>query len=221
MKTKENNIKLGAMVLGTVVALVIGLYLIGDKKNIFGDTFMITAQFKDVSGLTPGNNVRFGGVDVGTVESVEIVSDTAVLVIMRIDEEYHRYIYSTSVAMLGNDGMMGNRLVTISSSGSNGKPVAENHAIQSMNAVSMDETTRTLSITNNNLKEITDNVKSMTEKLDSSALWMVVKDTAIANNIRNASFSLSESLEAISNSFLVKALQAKNGKKKEKEKKGD
>lgn len=209
------------MVLGTVVALVIGLYLIGDKKNIFGDTFMITAQFKDVSGLTPGNNVRFGGVDVGTVESVEIVSDTAVLVIMRIDEEYHRYIYSTSVAMLGNDGMMGNRLVTISSSGSNGKPVAENHAIQSMNAVSMDETTRTLSITNNNLKEITDNVKSMTEKLDSSALWMVVKDTAIANNIRNASFSLSESLEAISNSFLVKALQAKNGKKKEKEKKGD
>lgn len=218
MKTKANNIKLGGLVLVTCVALIIGLYLIGDKKNLFGDTFLITARFNDVSGLVAGNNVRFGGVDVGTVESVEIQNDTSVLVIMRIDEKYHRNIHPSSIAMLSNDGMMGNRLVAISSTGASGAPVRKNHMIRSMNSVSMDETTRTLSVTNNNLKEITDNVKSMTEKLDSSALWMVVNDTAIAQNIRNATFSLSESLEAISNSFLVKALQSR-GKKKEK--KGD
>jgi phospholipid/cholesterol/gamma-HCH transport system substrate-binding protein len=123
--------------------------------------------------------------------------------------------------MLSNDGMMGNKLVTISSMGDGSPPVKEYHMIRSMNSVSMDETTRTLAITNDNLREITENVKSMTEKLDSSALWMVVSDTAIAQNIRNASFSLSESLEAFSNSFLVKALQSKNGKKKEREKKSD
>jgi phospholipid/cholesterol/gamma-HCH transport system substrate-binding protein len=220
MKTKQNNIKLGAMVLITILALVIGLYLIGDKKNLFGDTFLVSAKFNDVSGLTPGNNVRFGGVDVGTVESVEIFSDTSVWVIMRIDEEYHQYIKANSVAMLGNDGMMGNRLVNISSIGASGPPVAENQIIGSVNSISMDETTRTLSITNNNLKEITDNVKSMTEKLDSSALWAVISDTAIADNLRNSTYSLSESLEAISNSFLVKGL-SKGSKKKEKKEKGE
>jgi phospholipid/cholesterol/gamma-HCH transport system substrate-binding protein len=31
-----------------------------------------------VNGLMPGNNVRFTGIDVGTVESVEIINDTTV-----------------------------------------------------------------------------------------------------------------------------------------------
>lgn len=219
MKTKGNNIKLGALVVVTVIAMMIGLYLIGDKKNLFGDTFMITAKFNDVSGLVAGNNVRFGGIDVGTVEKVEVLSDTSILVYMIIDEKYHKNIHLNSIAMLSSDGMMGNKLVAISSSGVASPPVKEYHMIKSRNSVSMDETTRTLSLTNDNLKEITDNVKSMTEKLDSSALWMVVSDTAIAQNIRSASFSLSESLEAFSNSFLVKGFQGNSEKKKEKEKK--
>lgn len=216
MKTKGNNSKLGALVVITATALMIGLYLIGDKKNLFGDTFLITARFKDVSGLVEGNNVRFGGIDVGTVEQVEIISDTSVLVMMRIDEKYHNYIHPNSLAMLSTEGMMGNRIVSISSDGLGGSPIAEGHMIKSLNPVSMDETTRTLSITNNNLKEITDNVKSMTEKLDSSALWMIVSDTAIAQNIRNASYNLSESMEALSNSFLVKGFSKKEKKKKDK-----
>lgn len=219
MKTKQNNIKLGAIVLATVTALVVGLYLIGDKKNLFGDTFLVAARFNDVNGLVSGNNVRFGGVDVGTVESVEIISDTSVLVIMRVDEKYHRHIYPTSVAMLSSDGVMGNKLVAISSMNPAGKPVAANSMIKSVNPVSMDETTRTLSITNNNLKEITDNVKSMTDKLDSSALWMVLSDTSIAESLRNSTYSLNESLNAFSNSFLVRALSRdKKDKKEQKEK---
>lgn len=220
MEAKGNNIKLGALVVGVATVLIIGLYLIGDKQNLFGDTFIVSARFKDVGGLVAGNNVRFGGMDVGTVESVEVMNDTSILVIMRIDEKYHRNIHGNSLAMLSSEGMMGNRIVSISSDGSGGPPIAEGHMIKSQNSISMDETTRTLSITNNNLKEITENVKNMTEKLDSSALWMVVSDTAIAQNLRNASYNLSESLEAISNSFLIKALSAKGGKKK-KEPKSD
>lgn len=219
MKTKENNIKLGTLVVITLTAMIIGLYLIGDKKNLFGDTFMVSARFRDVNGLIAGNNVRFSGIDVGTVESVEVESDTSVLVIMRIDEKYHKHIHSNSVAMLSSDGVMGNRLVAINSFGADGPPVAENHMIRSLNSVSMDETTRTLAITNNNLKEITDNVKSMTEKLDSSALWMVINDTSIAQNLRSATYNLSASMESISQSFLVKGFQF--GKKKKKEKKED
>jgi phospholipid/cholesterol/gamma-HCH transport system substrate-binding protein len=216
MKTKGNNIKLGAIVLLTATAMIIGLYMIGDKKNLFGDTFMITAKFRDVSGLVAGNNVRFGGIDVGTVEKVEVISDTSILVYMRIDEEYHDHIHLNSVAMLSNDGMMGNKLVAISSVGDGSPPVKEFHMIRSMNSVSMDETTRTLAITNNNLKEITDNVKSMTEKLDSSALWMVVSDTSIAQNLRSATYNLSESMEAISESFLIKGFRGRDKKEKKK-----
>jgi phospholipid/cholesterol/gamma-HCH transport system substrate-binding protein len=211
-KDKGQNIKLGATVLVTIVALIAGLYMIGDQKNLFDKTFIITAKFRDVAGLIEGNNVRFGGVDIGTVESVEIDGDTSVLVMMSVKEEYRSRIHTSSVALVSNDGVMGNKLVTISSPVP-GEPIKDGMRIKSMNAVSMEETTRTLSATNDNLKEITNNVKNMTQKLDSSALWMVLADSAVANNIRQASYDLSESMKAFSESFLVKGLQWKNDKR--------
>lgn len=218
---KGDNLKLGAIVVIAIAALIVGLYMIGDKKNLFSKTFMITAEFRDVGGLIAGNNVRFGGIDVGTVEDVQVFSDTSVLVFMRIEEKYHYHIHPNSVASLSTDGVMGNRLVTISSFAPHGEPVADNHMIHSINAVSMDETTRTLSETNKNLKEITDNVKSITAKLDSSALWTVLSDSTVADNIRQSTFDLRQTMDAVSNNFLVKGLQwkqkRKEGKKKEHE----
>lgn len=213
LKTMMNNLKLGITVLVTAAALVLGLYIVGDKKNLFGDTFLVTAQFRDVGGLTIGNNVRFGGIDVGTVEYVDVLTDTSMLVIMRVDERYHKRIHANSVALVTTDGVIGNRLVAISSDGDPAAPVGEGGMIRSINAVSMEETTRTLSATNQNLKEITDNVKHMTQKLDSSALWMVLADSAVAENIRMASYDLRTSMKAISESFFVKGFQRKKEKR--------
>lgn len=209
----KNNVRVGVMVVAITAFFIAGLYIVGDKENIFGKTFYLTAHFRDVGGLTEGNNVRFGGIDVGTVESVDVVGDTSMLVLMRIDDNYRRFIHRSSVAMIATDGVIGNRVVTISSSGVPGEPVTDGTTITSLNAVSMEETTRTLSATNQNLKIITDNVKSMTRKLDSSALWMVLADTAVAENIRRASYDLSESMKSLSNSFLIKGFDRKKEKK--------
>lgn len=211
-KDKGQHIKLGATVVVTIAALIFGLYMIGDRKNLFDKTFLIGAQFRDVAGLIEGNNVRFGGVDIGTVESVEIHSDTSVLVMMSIKEEYREHIQLNSIAMVSNEGVMGNKLVTISTP-EPGEPIRDGLRIKSLNQVSMEETTRTLSVTNDNLKAITGSIKSITQKLDSSALWMVLADSAVANNVRQASYDLSESMKAFSESFLIKGLQWKNDKR--------
>lgn len=213
LKETVNNVKLGITVLATAVALVVGLYIVGDKRNLFGNTFLVTAQFRDVGGLTEGNNVRFGGIDVGTVEYVDVVSDTSMLVIMRVDERYHNRIHPNSVALVTTDGVIGNRIVAISSDGTAAAPVSEGGMIRSINAVSMEETTRTLSATNQNLKEITDNVKHMTQKLDSSALWMVLADSTVAENLRQATYDLRTSMQSISESFLVKGFRGKKEKR--------
>ena len=68
MKTQTaNRTKLGAFVLVATVLLVLGLYYIGSKKNIFHSTITVSSQFDNVGGLMPGNNVRFNGINVGTV----------------------------------------------------------------------------------------------------------------------------------------------------------
>ncbi|HTF04859.1 MAG TPA: MlaD family protein [Bacteroidia bacterium] len=218
MKTAGNNIKLGALVITIIVALMAGLYLIGDKKNLFDDTFVVKTHFKDVNGLAPGNNVRFAGIDVGTVEDVEIISDTSVLVTMIIEKKYQSFIRTNAIAMLGSDGMMGNKLVSITSSGKPGTQIKDGEVIVALNAISMDETTRTLSATNQNLKEITDDLKNMTNKLDSSALWMVIQDTSIALSLKATTYALSENMAAMQESFLLKGYFNRKEKDKEKAK---
>ena len=98
MKTKGiDNVKLGIFVMAGLVFFIFSLYMIGKNRNFFGDTFTIQASFRNVDGLTPGNNVRFSGIDVGTVRRIEIESDTSILVTMVILER----LRSTLVGYLG------------------------------------------------------------------------------------------------------------------------
>jgi phospholipid/cholesterol/gamma-HCH transport system substrate-binding protein len=219
MKEKSNNIKLGATVLIAAIALVTGLYLIGDKKNLFDKTFTLKASFYDVNGLTVGNNVTFAGIAVGTVQDITITSDTAVLVTMIVKDDVQKYILKNAVAVIGSEGMMGNKQVNINSAKERAPVVADGDVLRSINPVSMDETTRTLSATNANLKEITDNLKNMTYKLDSSALWSVLADTTTANNLKAGAQAFSENMQAAQSSFLLKGYFKK--KKEEREDRKD
>ena len=60
----SKNIRVGAFVMVGTLLLIVSLYFIGIKQNLFGSTFKLTSQFKNVNGLMPGNNVRFTGIDV-------------------------------------------------------------------------------------------------------------------------------------------------------------
>src|SRR5690349_12707063 len=124
-KEVSKNIRLGVFVLLGTILLIAALYLIGNNHNLFGNTFRISAEFYNVNGLMPGNNVRFSGIDVGTVESVEIVSDSSVRVVMVIEQDIRKYIRKNAVASIGTDGLMGNKLVNINSSDEDAEPIEE------------------------------------------------------------------------------------------------
>ena len=88
----SRNIRLGIFVAAGTLCLIIAFYFVGSKQNLFGSTFRINALFYNVNGLVQGNNVRFAGIDVGTVESLEIINDSAVLVTMVLDEKARKFI---------------------------------------------------------------------------------------------------------------------------------
>ncbi len=63
----SRNIRLGIFVIAGLAFLITVLYMVGEKRSLFGSTIKISAQFYNVNGLMAGNNVRFSGVNVGTV----------------------------------------------------------------------------------------------------------------------------------------------------------
>ncbi|MBK7388987.1 MAG: MCE family protein [Bacteroidetes bacterium] len=84
--TSANNIRLGIFITIGTVALIAALYLIGSNRNIFSNTIKISSQFYNVNGLIPGNNVRYAGIDIGTVEKIKIENDSNVTVYMIIEK---------------------------------------------------------------------------------------------------------------------------------------
>lgn len=214
-ETAGKNIKVGAMVVTGIVLLVVALYFIGEQKNIFGDTFHLKARFKDVNGLLPGNNVRYSGIDVGTVKEVKFMNDSMVEVTMIIEQDVMPYIKKNAVALIGTDGMMGNKLVNINSAGP-APGVTDGDVITSREPVNMDESTRTLMVTNENIKAITTDLRSMTNKLDSSAMWSVLSDTTVAESVKEGAYHFNENMKALKSNFLLKGYFKDKEKEREK-----
>ena len=96
--------KLGIFIVTGLVLLVLGLFFIGKQKNLFVSVFALKAVFSNVSGLKVGNNVRFGGITVGTRRGIQLITDTSVLVNMNIKSEVRKFIKQDATASIGSDG---------------------------------------------------------------------------------------------------------------------
>ncbi|RYD58323.1 MAG: MCE family protein [Sphingobacteriales bacterium] len=120
MKTNASQkVKLGIFTVVGILLFVVGIFIIGSKKNMFGDTFLIYGTFKNVGGLAIGNNIRYAGITVGTVEDIRIVSDTVIRVDMLMQEQVRPFLKADALASIGSDGLMGDKLITIAPGSAN------------------------------------------------------------------------------------------------------
>jgi phospholipid/cholesterol/gamma-HCH transport system substrate-binding protein len=189
-KETYRNIKLGLFVICGTLLLVGAFYFIGNKQNLFGSTFRLSAQFYNVNGLMEGNNVRFAGINVGTVESLEIESDSSVKVSMVLEKRIQKFINRNAVASIGTDGLMGNKLVNINS-GSPSPNVENDDVLKTLRPLEMDEMVRTLNTTNENIKVISSNLRSITDRISSkNSLWNLLMDTIVAENVKSSVVNL-------------------------------
>lgn len=182
----SQNIKLGVFVLAGLLFLIFTLYMIGKNRSLFGSTFTIKAAMSSVNGLMPGNNVRFKGLDVGTVKKIELDDQGTIYVVMIIDKKMTQYIRQNAVASIGTDGIMGNRLVNINSRPEQAPPVKEGSVIASLEPIETDEMLRTLNTTNTTIERVTRNLDEITVKLNTSkSLWNLLSDTIITSDLKS------------------------------------
>jgi len=185
-KETARDIRLGAFVVAGLLLLVTGLYFIGSNKNMFGKTFTLYAGFRNVGGLQTGNNVRFAGIDVGTIDKIEIVNDTVIRVKMNVNIDLKKVIRKNSRASIGTDGLMGNKLVNIDPGTEQSAEVSEGDQLASMQTVNTEEMLRTLELTNQNIAVVSANLKNITENIYKShgTLYTVLMDSTIGSGFK-------------------------------------
>ncbi len=113
-RTKQ-IMRVGLFFLLGLVVLLVGIFVMGDRQNLFSNTFPVYANFRTVEGLKTGAAVMLSGIRVGTVTGIELNMDTTsyVRVDMIIEEDYHNLIRTSAVAAIGQEGFIGDKLVEI------------------------------------------------------------------------------------------------------------
>jgi phospholipid/cholesterol/gamma-HCH transport system substrate-binding protein len=186
-----NNAKLGAFVLGGLLFLILLLYMIGRNRSLFSSTYLLKARFENVQGLIPGNNVRYAGIQSGTVKYIDILNDTTIEVSMIIDTKMEKIIRKDAITSIGTDGLVGNKVINIVPGISNAAIAIEGDLLTTKKAIDTDEILSTLSNTNRDVATIVMGLKTTVERINnSSALWNLLSDETLPADIRNSATNI-------------------------------
>jgi phospholipid/cholesterol/gamma-HCH transport system substrate-binding protein len=202
--------KLGMFVVIGLVLFVGTIYFVGKQKNLFGSTFELYSKFNSVNGLEVGNNVRLSGINIGTVEEIEFLTDTSVVIKLIIKEEVRKYIKKDAIASISSDGLMGDKVLIISSGKKSNIIVENNDNIASKQAIEMDDLMVSVKKSVDNAGVITAELAQFSSSMNNGngALSRLVSDEQFGNSIKN----MVSNLENSSSEFKRFTVNMNNGK---------
>ncbi len=196
------NAKLGIFIFLGSVLLVVLIFLLGNKDQLFASTFTIKAQFKNTEGLRNGASVRFGGIDVGAVKEIKILDDNSgrVEVIMRIKEDIRKYVKKDSRASIETEGLVGNKVVMLTMGSIDAEEIMDNGRILSKEPLSfadiIEETQGIMAYT----KDMTKNMAEIVSKVNQGegTLGRIINDDKLYVAATNLTNTADRNLNSIS-----------------------
>jgi phospholipid/cholesterol/gamma-HCH transport system substrate-binding protein len=226
--TQSYKVKLGIFIVTGIALFLVAIFLIGRQKNLFNPVFTIKTEFQNVSGLQVGSTVRFAGINVGTVDLIEIINDTIVSVEMSIQQDVKKFIHSDSKANIGSEGIIGDKIVVISQGTSKSSRIKSGQKIMAVEPVETDAIMRSLEITADNAAIATEEISEILIGINQGkgTLGRLLKDNTMAENIdktivnlKQGTAKLDENMEAAKSNFLLKGYFNKKKRAEEKKKK--
>ncbi|HMG16158.1 MAG TPA: MlaD family protein [Saprospiraceae bacterium] len=226
--SQKFKIRLGLFITGGFLLFVVAVFLIGKQKNLFNPVYTLTSTFNNVSGLQVGNNIRFSGINIGTVDNLRIVNDSTVKVDMSIKKEIKQFIKTDSQVAIGSEGLIGDKLLIITQGSFNSPIAKEGQQLSSTEPVETDAILASLEVTAGNAEIISQQLAEIMTKVNrgNGTLGRLIQDPTIAenfsqtiSNLKKSSKGLDENMQAVKHNFLLKGYFNKKAKAAEKKKK--
>jgi len=231
--SEKFKVRLGLFVAGGLALFVLAIFIIGKQKNLFNPVYSLNSTFYNVSGLQVGNNIRFSGINVGTVDNIYIINDSTVNVTMLIKKDVQKFIKKDCEVAIGSEGLMGDRLIIITQGSANAELAQQGDQLASKEPVETDAIMASLKVTADNVEIITQQLAEVMIKINggNGTLGKLIQDTTIAENLnqtivnlKKSSKGLGENMEAVKHNFLLRGYfkkRAKAAEDKANEKKGN
>ncbi|MDB5151799.1 MAG: hypothetical protein JWR54_550 [Mucilaginibacter sp.] len=227
--TTGQKIKIGVFVIAGLAVLVLAIFFIGNKKNLFTSTFNVNGMFKNVNGLQVGNNVRFAGINVGVVEDILIMTDSSVKVVLTLNSDVKKFIKKDAKISIGSDGLMGDKLVIITPGGGTSNiPIKGGEQLTAVNPLDVDKMISKFTKIADNAGDLVEGLAAIVNKVNSGkgSIGRLLNNDKMARNMENTvkqaqttmanvhktTGTLNEDLKAAQSNFLLKGFFNKKKK---------
>ncbi len=222
--------KTGIFVVISILLLLGLIFLIGKQKNLFSSTFIVYADFNNIGGTKEGNFVRFAGINIGTVETINIINDTTVRLALSIEKKIQPYIKTDAMATIGSDGLMGDKLILIAPGSDSTLAVKNGGKLLSTNPLNVDKLMTNLAKISQNATVLTEGLAGIVTKInegkgsigrllnnDNLAKKMestITTANETASSITKTANSVNENMQAVKGNFLLRGYFKKKEKKR-------
>ena len=238
MSKTSTTVRLGIFIVLGLVILVGFVYYIGANQNLFGSTTRLKTVFKNISGLQSGANVRFSGINVGTVDNIQILTDSTVGIEFIVESSASKYIKQDGMVSIASDGIMGDKVVNVTSGSAGKKRVKDGDLLKSVEPLEFDAIIAKAEQMASGLNTITENVADITSSIKQGrgTIGMLLYDQEMADrtrflmtglnrtvgslnrNLKNTetgTAAFSENMKALQGNFLLKGYFKKKEKGKQ------
>jgi ABC-type transport system involved in resistance to organic solvents, periplasmic component len=179
-----------AIIVGIFIFLGLAIFIVavltlGSQHKTFEKAISIKAIFDNVNGLQKGNNIWYSGVKVGTIKKVVLAANSLVEVTMNIEKSSSKFIHKNATAKISSDGLIGNRIVVIYGGTPEYPAVQEGDVLGIEKLLNTEELMKTLSKNNDNLLEITNGLKIVSQRMadGKGSIGKLLTDESLANNL--------------------------------------
>jgi phospholipid/cholesterol/gamma-HCH transport system substrate-binding protein len=214
--------RLGLFIVGGLLILAAGVFLIGNKEMLFSSTYDLKAQFQNVAGLNNGAEVRVGGIHEGTVKRINLPKrpDDKVTVEMDLEKATRDIIKKDSVAAIKSEGLLGDKYVEISFGSNEAERVKSGDTIGSAPPVDISDliqkTDEILDSTKDAMKNVeatTGDLKSISTKINKGqgTVGALINDKSVYQHASAGAAAFQDDMEALKHNFLLRGFFKRRG----------
>src|SRR4030095_5931938 len=138
---ENRKVSIGIFVIGGLVLFGVGMFLIGDRHQLFARHIEYYSEFVNLAGLTNGAKVRVAGMDAGQVLAIDVPYSppSRFRVRWKINAKLGGLVRTDSVATIGTEGLVGGTYLSIRSGSAEGGEAAPLATIPSKEPTELSE----------------------------------------------------------------------------------
>jgi len=214
MSPSTRALRVGLVILAAFAVLAFGIFLIGNKNNLFSRKSLYYVDFNTAGGLKPGSPVELSGVDVGTIKKVDLPEDPRkrqIRIWLEIESRYGDRIRGPvdasgvvkdqppSVARIKTLGLLGDKFIEVSSGAPVYPVIPSGGPIPAAQPTNVDALIASGEDVMDNVVQISHSLNNILDRMErgEGILGQLTKDTPESQRLQESLVGTSESLQRI------------------------